>query len=85
MNAVLQSTEQTDSWSHRRTTKAARLARIAPRTRSTITFDHPSGTFSVDAEAETVDGKVKVKLLRVFRTARRIMEGYVYVPKSVFK
>jgi 2-methylaconitate cis-trans-isomerase PrpF len=39
----------------------------------------------VEAEAETVDGQVKIERLRVFRTARRIMEGYVYVRKSVFK
>ena len=55
------------------------------RTRSTINIGHPSGTFPVQAEAETIDGQVKIKRLRVFRTARRIMDGYVYVRKSVFK
>jgi len=28
---------------------------------------------------------VKIKRLGVFRTARRIMEGYAYVRQSVFK
>ena len=59
--------------------------RDAAKTRSTINLGHPSGAFPVGAEAETVDGQVKIKRLRVFRTARRIMEGYVYVRKSVFK
>ena len=61
------------------------VLRETARTRSTINIGHPSGTFPVEAEAETIDGQVKIKRLRVFRTARRIMEGYVYVRKSVFK
>jgi 2-methylaconitate cis-trans-isomerase PrpF len=61
------------------------VLRETARTRSTINIGHPSGTFPVEAEAETVDGQVKIKRLRVFRTARRIMDGYVYVRKSVFR
>jgi hypothetical protein len=61
------------------------VLREAAKARSTINIGHPSGTFPVEAEAETVDGQVKIKRLRVFRTARRIMDGYVYVRKSVFK
>jgi 2-methylaconitate cis-trans-isomerase PrpF len=61
------------------------VLRETARTRSTISIGHPSGTFPVEAEAETVDGQVKIKRLRVFRTARRIMEGYVYVRKSAFR
>jgi 2-methylaconitate cis-trans-isomerase PrpF len=60
------------------------VLRETARTRSTINIGHPSGTFPVEAEAETVDGQVKIKRLRVFRTARRIMDGYVYVRKSAF-
>jgi 2-methylaconitate cis-trans-isomerase PrpF len=61
------------------------VLREAARTRSTINIGHPSGTFPVEAEAETVDGQAKIKRLRVFRTARRIMDGYVYVRKSAFR
>jgi 2-methylaconitate cis-trans-isomerase PrpF len=61
------------------------VLRETARTRLTINIGHPSGSLPVEAEAETADGKVKIKHLRVFRTARRIMEGYVYVRKSVFK
>jgi 2-methylaconitate cis-trans-isomerase PrpF len=60
------------------------VLRETARTRSTINIGHPSGTFPVEAEAETVDGQVKIKRLRVFRTARRIMDGCVYVRKSAF-
>jgi 2-methylaconitate cis-trans-isomerase PrpF len=61
------------------------VLRQTASTRGTIKIGHPSGTFTVEAEAKAVDGQVKINLLRVFRTARRIMEGYVYVRKSVFK
>lgn len=61
------------------------VLRETARTRSTINIGHPSGTFPVEAEAETVGGQVKIKRLRVFRTARRIMDGYVYVRKSAFR
>jgi 2-methylaconitate cis-trans-isomerase PrpF len=61
------------------------VLRESAKKRATINIGHPSGIFPVEAEAETVDGQVKIKRLRVFRTARRIMEGYVYVRKSVFK
>jgi 2-methylaconitate cis-trans-isomerase PrpF len=60
------------------------VLREEAKKRPTINIGHPSGAFPVDAEAEISDGKVKIKRLRVFRTARRIMEGYVYVRKSVF-
>jgi 2-methylaconitate cis-trans-isomerase PrpF len=63
----------------------AEVLRETAETRGTINIGHPSGIFPVEAEAETVDGQVRIKHLRVFRTARRIMEGYVYVRKSVFK
>ena len=61
------------------------VLRKTARTQSTITIGHPSGTFPVEAKAETVDGQVTIKRLRIFRTARRIMDGYVYVRKSVFQ
>jgi 2-methylaconitate cis-trans-isomerase PrpF len=61
------------------------VLRETARTRSTINIGHPSGTFPVEAEAEAVDGRVKIKRLRVFRTARRIMDGYAYVRKSAFR
>ena len=61
------------------------VLRETARTRSTINIGHPSGTFPAEAVAETVDGQVRIKRLSVFRTARRIMEGHVYVRKSVFK
>jgi 2-methylaconitate cis-trans-isomerase PrpF len=63
---------------------ASEVVREATKTRPQIRIGHPSGILPLEAEAETVNGNVKITRLRVFRTARRIMEGYVYVRKSVF-
>ena len=41
----------------------------------TLRIGHPSGVITVDVEADD-DG---IKTVNVFRTARRIMDGYVYV------
>ena len=51
----------------------------------TILIGHPSGVIPVEAEArEAPDepGGVAVTRLGVYRTARRIMDGYVYVLKA---
>jgi 2-methylaconitate cis-trans-isomerase PrpF len=60
------------------------VLREEAKTRLTVNIGHPGGVIPVEAEAEVVDGRVKTKRLGVYRTARRIMDGYVYVRKSVF-
>jgi 2-methylaconitate cis-trans-isomerase PrpF len=49
-----------------------------------ITIGHPAGVIPVESVAEMVDGQVQIKRAAFYRTARRIMDGYVYVRKSVF-
>ena len=44
-----------------------------------IKIGHPSGIMECDAEVEMKDGQVITKKATYFRTARRIMEGYVYL------
>lgn len=54
----------------------------------TIRIGHPSGTVPVEAEARpdaSEPAGVVMTRLGVYRTARRIMDGQVYVRKSVFK
>ena len=45
-----------------------------------VRFGHPSGTLTVGAEAEQVDGQWAVKKVIMSRSARRLMEGWVRVP-----
>jgi 2-methylaconitate cis-trans-isomerase PrpF len=51
----------------------------------TVQIGHPGGVIPVEAEATYKNDQVKLTRIGVYRTARRIMEGYVYVRKSVFK
>jgi 2-methylaconitate cis-trans-isomerase PrpF len=44
-----------------------------------IKIGHPSGIMECDADVEMKDGQVITKKATYFRTARRIMEGYVYL------
>lgn len=48
------------------------------KTNSKLHIGHPSGVIGVEVEAET-EGEVKMKSIKVIRTARMIMDGTVYV------
>ncbi len=46
-----------------------------------VRFGHPSGVMSVGAEAVEENGQWAIKKVLMSRTARRLMEGWVRVPK----
>jgi len=48
--------------------------------RDSVVFGHPSGTLGVGAEAKLVDGDWAVTRVRMSRSARVLMEGWVRVP-----
>lgn len=48
--------------------------------RNTVTFGHPSGILRVGAEATQIDGEWTVTKVIMSRSARMLMEGWVYVP-----
>ena len=57
------------------------------KNRTIVNIGHPGGIIPVEAEVDPSSKspkETKMKRLGVYRTARRIMEGYVYVRKSVF-
>ncbi len=60
------------------------VLREEAKSRVTIQIGHPGGIIPVESEAELVDGSVKLKRAAIYRTARRIMDGYVYVKKHFF-
>lgn len=47
-----------------------------------VRIGHPSGSLSVHVSAETNNQSTKITSVKVFRTARRIMDGIVYVKKT---
>lgn len=53
------------------------------KNRAVLRIGHPGGIIEVDAQARIEDGAVKLERAAYDRTARRIMEGYVYVKNSV--
>ena len=57
--------------------------RIAPLSADgTIRFGHPSGTLSIGAEATQQDGRWAIRRVFVSRSARRLMEGWVRIPRE---
>ncbi|TKW68524.1 MAG: PrpF family protein [Paracoccus denitrificans] len=60
-------------------TIAARLT--DGRVTDTIRIAHPSGTISVDATADTIDGQISIRHATVLRSARRLFEGNVCIPE----
>jgi probable AcnD-accessory protein PrpF len=48
-----------------------------------IRIGHPSGTLEAAAEARSDNGTWSIAQVSMYRTARRIMEGYVRVPATV--
>ncbi|MFB3818088.1 MAG: 2-methylaconitate cis-trans isomerase PrpF family protein [Candidatus Methylomirabilales bacterium] len=61
------------------------VLREAARSRVTVQIGHPGGIIPVESEAEVAGGRVQLRRIGVYRTARRIMDGYAYVRKSVYR
>ncbi len=59
-----------------------RAARPASHSRSLTRIGHPAGVIDVEADVRSDDGGVELVRASVGRTARRIMEGFVFVPWS---
>ena len=53
------------------------------KAKSDITFGHPSGTLKVGASIKKIDGRFTVEKASMSRSARVIMDGYVYVPEEI--
>ena len=56
---------------------------VAGKASDQIRFGHPSGVMAVGAEAVQRDGAWVVTKAIMSRSARRLMEGYVFVPSSL--
>jgi hypothetical protein len=58
----------------------------APRAfeKKVVRFGHPAGTILIEVEVEKQDGRFHLKKAALGRTSRRIMEGFAYVPESLF-
>ncbi len=53
--------------------------------REKIVIGHPAGAIPIETAAEiSNEGKINLKKAAIYRTARKIMEGHVFVRKSLF-
>lgn len=50
-----------------------------------LEIEHPTGFFTVDMEVEPAAGGVRVRRSALLRTARKLMEGQVFVPAAVWR
>jgi len=60
---------------------------VAPKAilTNTVRIGHPGGVISIEAEVKNTTTGPQLKKAAFGRTSRRILEGYVYVPRSLFK
>ena len=52
------------------------------REKQTIRIGHPAGVIPVETETNLSNGAMDISKIAIYRTARRIMDGYVYINKS---
>lgn len=52
---------------------------------SVLRIGHPAGVISVEAAAEERGGEIVITRAAFYRTARKIMDGQVYIKNSVFE
>jgi 4-oxalomesaconate tautomerase len=64
-------------------TIAARTARIPVQRSGPLEVEHPTGSFGVDIELGGQDGNVRVVRSALLRTARKLMDGQVFVPTII--
>ncbi len=50
-----------------------------------IRIGHPVGIIEVEAASELREGKRFLTRAAFYRTARKIMDGYVYIKKSILE
>ncbi|MFZ7101103.1 MAG: 2-methylaconitate cis-trans isomerase PrpF family protein [Peptococcaceae bacterium] len=60
------------------------VLRAEAKKRARINIGHPSGIIAVESAVKVEEGEIKLTKAAFYRTARRIMEGYVYVRKQIF-
>jgi 2-methylaconitate cis-trans-isomerase PrpF len=53
---------------------------VQPNNPPTVRIGHPSGTIQVEIEIEKQNGQLELARAALARTARLLMDGYVYVP-----
>jgi 2-methylaconitate cis-trans-isomerase PrpF len=65
-------------------TIASKLVSLPPAPQGVIEIEHPSGKIAIDLDADLGDGREDIRRAALIRTARRIFEGHVLVPGTIW-
>ena len=65
-------------------TVAEKIAGRSKAPQGIVEIEHPSGKIAIDLDADFANGKQNLRRAALVRTARRIFEGQVNVPKAVW-
>ena len=57
-------------------------AKIVGNSKALVRLGHPSGVLRVAANTEVINGELKIKSAQIERTARLLMDGFLYAKKS---
>ena len=64
---------------------AAEVAGISDVTAvKSLDIEHPTGFFTIDMDVTVANGQVSVRRAALLRTARKLMSGEIYVPRTVW-
>ena len=58
------------------------LAEMVGNSKTLVRLGHPSGVLRVAANTEVINGELKIKSAQIERTARLLMDGFLYAKKS---
>ena len=58
------------------------LAKMVGNSKALVRLGHPSGVLRVAANTEVINGELKIKSAQIERTARLLMDGFLYAKKS---
>ena len=65
-------------------TLAAQVAPLRAGPQGVVKIEHPSGMILIDLDADLAGGNSEIRRAALVRTARRLMDGVVYVPRKIW-
>jgi 4-oxalomesaconate tautomerase len=65
-------------------TIAAQISYMRPPPQGIVEIEHPSGKIAIDLDADFTQGRQELRRAALIRTARRIFEGNILVPRHVW-
>jgi 2-methylaconitate cis-trans-isomerase PrpF len=65
-------------------TVAHAIAKLPATAQGLVRIEHPAGTIAIDLDAQLTAAQPAIRRAALLRTARRLFDGHVYVPRRVW-